>query len=44
VNNTPVAQTRIPELLSVGRAFNLDEIISYSTLRRKLMMRSLFGD
>jgi hypothetical protein len=36
VNNTTVAQTRILDLSSVGRAFNLDEIISYPTLRRKI--------
>jgi hypothetical protein len=53
VNDTSIAQIRILEQSSVGRAFNLYEIVAYLALRtkiddeiiiRRLMMRSIFDD
>jgi hypothetical protein len=53
VSDSSIAQLKILEQSSVGRAFNLDEIVAYPALRtqiddeiiiRRLMMRSIFDD
>jgi hypothetical protein len=53
VYDSSIAQIIFLEQSNVGRAFNIDEIVAYPTLRtqiddeiiiRRLMMRSIFDD